>query len=659
VSQAQALHQAGLADAQAGRYDEALRKIEAAMALAPATPLLLEHRANLLAVLGRFEEALAGYNAVLAARPGDAGTLNNRGSALLNLGRAEEALADFDAALARQPGLADAWHNRGNALRRANRLEAALDAYDHALRLRPGNPDTLVQRGLVLTWLRRFGESLASYDAALAQAPGRIDALTGRADMLLALGAYRAALSDYDALLARVPDHPYALGNAAKAVMNLCDWPLRAAMEARLRGAITQNRVVIAPYMLLGYSDDKALQLAAARRAVAHAVQAGSVAMPPATGLHDKIRIAYLSSDYGQHPVPGLIARVIESHDRSRFDVLGISTGLDDGSALRARMTRAFDTFHDMQAATPRQLAEALRGLEADIVIDLNGHTEGDHFAALALRPAPLQVAWLGYPGTTGATFIDYVLGDAIVTPFADQAFFAEQIVQLPDCYFPTSYAPLPAPPSRAEAGLPQAGFVFGCFSNSWKITQPVFDSWMRLLAQVDGSVLWLLDANADAKTNLRRHAQAANIDPARLVFAPRVASQANLARLALADLMLDTQPYPGHMTASDALWAGVPLVTMVGQAFAARAAASIVTAAGLPELVTQNLAAYEALAIAVARDPARLAALHARLVASRATAPLFDTGRLTRHVEDAYITMMARQRAGQPPQGFAVTPRG
>jgi protein O-GlcNAc transferase len=303
-------------------------------------------------------------------------------------------------------------------------------------------------------------------------------------------------------------------------------------------------------------------------------------------------------------------------------------------------MAKAFDQFHDLRGRGADESAQLIRAAEVDVLVDLTGHTEGDHFAILNHRPAPVQVNWLGYPGTNGALSLDYILADATVAPPGREPFFSEKIMRLPGCYFPTSYDPCPPASSRAAAGLPATGFVFASFNNSWKITRDAFAAWLRLLKAVPDSVLWLLDANDAFRDNLRRAVSAAGLDPTRLIFAPRTDPDSHLARQQLADLMLDTAPYNGHMTTSDALWAGVPLVTMLGTAFAGRVAASQLETLGLPELITASLQDYEVVALALAKDPARLAVLRAKLAAARASSPLFDAGRMRQNVEQALLAM-------------------
>jgi protein O-GlcNAc transferase len=668
-------HLLGVVRAQQGRNEEALALIGAALKTNPRDAGALMNYGNILNLTGRFAEALASYERALAVQPGDPQVLNNRGSALTNLGRLEDALASFADAAASRPRYGDALYNQGNTLCRLERFAEAVGIYEYLLQLEPRHagalnnlgvalwslgrvPEALARhdaalavmpdfvsalnnRANALTKLRRFEESLASYQRSLAILPNQPATLESRAAILLRLKRYRDALAAYEAILRADPAHRYALGGILTAAMNLCDWKTLERIRPLVKTAIAQQSAVLPPYMVLALDDDPALQLACGRNAVTDQLGARTPPAAPAPYRHDRIRVAYLSSDFCQHPVPALIVRLIELHDRARFEVLGISTGMDDGSAIRARIAKAFDQFHDVQARSPRDVAALLRKLEVDILVDLNGHTEGNNFEILGQRPAPVQVSYLGYPGSTGADFIDHVLADGIVAP--DAAAFSEDVIRLPDSYFATSYQWSGDTPTRAQAGLPPDGFVFCAFNNSFKITAPLFDVWMRLLEQVPASVLWLLAANADFQDNLRREATARGVDPARLVFAGRADPDQHMARLGLADLMLDTAPFNGHMTSSDALWRGVPLVTMPGRSFASRVAASLLTAMEMPELITDSLQAYEALALKLAQGPALLKSLRDRIAKNRDTTALFDADRLRLNVEAAYIAMLEK----------------
>jgi predicted O-linked N-acetylglucosamine transferase (SPINDLY family) len=404
------------------------------------------------------------------------------------------------------------------------------------------------------------------------------------------------------------------------------------------------------------------LDSAADQRAAAHMLARDK--FPPGPPLwrgesygHQRIRVAYVSADFHAHATSVLMAGVFEHHDRSTFETVAISYGRDDGSPLRGRVQRAFDRFLDVRGKNDADVARLMRALEIDIAVDLKGYTSEARPAVFASRPAPVQVNYLGFPGTMGAPFIDYLIADPIVVPEAHKPFYSEQIVWLPDTYQANDRTREvnETPIDRAGAGLPPSGFVFCCFNNSYKIQPPVFDVWMRLLKNVEGSVLWLVDDNPTTTNNLKREAEARGIDPQRLAFAPRCPLPEHLARHRLADLFLDTLPYNAHTTASDALWMGLPLVTCMGTTFAGRVAASVLHAAGLPELITETLEQYEALALRLARDPGGLARIKDRLVADRASMRLFEVERFTRGLETAYSMMHERRQRGVQPQAFAV----
>jgi protein O-GlcNAc transferase len=412
------------------------------------------------------------------------------------------------------------------------------------------------------------------------------------------------------------------------------------------------------PFVFLHYVDDPKLHLICSTTYLKNKLSTQRpVIRKERSRRRDRARIAYLSADFYQHATSYLMAELFERHDRKRFEPFGISFGIDDGSEMRARVVKAFDHFHDVRGLDDAKVAKLLSELEIDIAIDLKGHTRDDRFGIFAHRPAPIQVSYLGYPGTTGADFIDYVIADEIVLPFDQQPFWSEKIVHLPGCYQVNDRKRQIAErtPTRKECGLPERGFGFCSFNNNCKITPPVFDIWMRLLDKVEGSVLWLLRDNPTAEQNLRREAAARGIDPVRLVFADRLQLAEHLARHRLADLFLDTLPYNAHTTASDALWAGLPVLTCFGKGFAARVAASLLDAVGLPELVTKGLEEYEVLALKLAREPALLSAYRERLEKNRPTAPLFDTDRFRQHIEQAYLTMLDIHDRGKKPRSFSV----
>ncbi len=592
---------------------------------------------------GRLVEAEQAYRQVLRAQAGNVPALHMLGYLEGQKGRFGEAVALLAAAARLAPQDETILTHYGHALLQAGNNDEALAVYDRVLAIRPDAVDVLSNRSVILSGLGRPAEALTALDKALLLQPGAAMLHYSRGVMMGQLLRPKEALACYDRALELDPGLQLARGNRAMAALNICDWGRADEIGAELAGLVAAG-VPFAPLTLQGYSDDKALLLRCARNTIAALAQPASAPGPRHRHRHrhDRIRLGYVSHDFRDHAVGHQLAPLIERHDRARFEVIAISTGPDDGSAARARLAGAFDQFHDLAALDDAGIARRMREMEIDIAVDLNGHTGGGRPAIFAARPAPVQAAWLGYPGTTGADFMDWLIADRTVAPPQDQPFFREKLIHLPDTYFPTDPArALGATPSRAEAGLPAGAFVFCAFNNAWKITRPLFEVWMRLLAAVPHAVLWLKAPDAAAKDNLLKAAEQHGIDPARLVFAQNAPLEDHLARHRLADLFLDTLPYNAHATAADALWAGLPVLTCRGEAFAGRVAASLLQAVGLPELVTEKLADYEALALVLARDPARLAVLKRKLADNLSTTPLFDADRFRVNIEAAFTTML------------------
>ena len=595
---------------------------------------------------GRLDQAEAAYRQVLRADAGNFPALHMLGYLKAQQGRYDDAITLLNKALKKNPGDATALGHYAHALMAAQRLHEALAAFDRVLAGQPNNFEALYNRGVLLSRMERPAEAIAALDGALALQPNIALLHFNRGVVLGELQRHREALDSYDRAVALDPAFGPALSNRVMAALNLCDWDRVAQMTQ-------DGSILLAPPLtLLGVTSDKQVQLSRA----AAAVRELAPRIPPPlwsgqTYRHDRIRVAYISADMREHAVAFQLAPVVEHHDRARFQVIGISTGLSDDSAIRARLVKGFDRFHDFAALNSDEIARRLREMEIDIAIDLGGHTGFSRLQIFAHRFAPVQASWLGYAGTTGAPFIDYLIGDAVVTPFAHQPFYSEQLVHLPGSFFPALLGRIDTALSRAEVGLPQTGFVFCCFNTAWKITAPVFDVWMRLLAQVPGSVLWLKRTAPDTTANLERAAAARGIDPARLVYAEDAPLEVHLARHQLADLFVNTLPYNAHTTAADALGAGLPVLTCEGETFAGRVAASLLRAAELDEMVTQTLAEYEARALELAHNPEKIKALKDRL--GKATAPLFDVVRFTRDLEAAYAIMSDRR--GAPPQSFSV----
>jgi len=619
------------------------------------------HARHMIAVVSlqqdRAADALVLIEPLVIEAPANSDLRMHRGLALQDLGRRDEALADFDLALALNPANVLLLLFRGNVLAEKGLLAQALESYDRLLQAAPRYDEAWFRRGTTLWLMEQADEALASYRQALECNPGRFSAAFNSGTALLKLHRYDEAFAAFERARELAPDNPYAVMGAVGAVLGGCDLTRWNSYQALVVDAVRRVEAAVIPLDFLSFCDDGAL-----RRRCSELFVADRVPQPAAPLWkgeqygHARIRVAYLSADFRQHATADLIAGLIERHDRARFEISGVSFGRDDGSAMRMRLVQAFDRFEDVRLKSDAEIAQWLMEQEFDIAVDLKGHTEESRPGILAHRPCPVQVNYLGYPGTIGAPWLDYILADARVLPFDHQPFYSEKIVHLPHCYQVNDVMrAIGKTPSRDEAGLPAEGFVFCCFNAAWKITPAMVDVWMRLLASVPGSVLWLLDDNETAKRNLKAAAVSHGLDAARLIFAPRIPSAAHLARHRLADLFLDTLPYNAHTTASDALWAGLPLLTCLGRQFDGRVAASLLGTIGLPELVTEDMQAYEALALALARDPERLSAIRAQLAGNLRTTPLYDTDRFRHSIEAAYGKMMEISRAGRVPESFSV----
>jgi protein O-GlcNAc transferase len=646
----------GVARLRQRRFDEAAKAFQRAIAIMPDDAVAHRNLGDALRGQGEAAAAVEAYSQALALNPGAPDILARRADALLSLGQIERAVEDLGGSLRRDSRNIDVLMLLGDSLAKLRRWRQAVEAYDAALAVDSSRPGLLFKRGLALDEMGALEAAIESYSGALAAHPDDIASLNNRSAALSRLGRYEEARTGLERILALEPDHIYAFGGLALCELNACSWARRDWIEAELRERVLAGKVEIPPGTLLSYLDDPALQLICAGNYARFNLPA-CVAYDGPGARHDRIRVAYLSADFHDHATARLAAALFEHHDRARFEVYGLSFGVDDGSAMRRRLKAAFEHFHDVAAWSDVQIIDLMRKLEIDIAVDLKGYTQDARPQLFGRRPAPLQVNYLGFPGSLGGNAYDYVLGDAVVTPMSHAQHFAEKIVQLPGAYQPNDpMRPVPhTAMSRREAGLPEEGVVFCSFNNNYKITPEVFDVWMRLLKTVDGSVLWLLEDNAEARNNLRREAGARDIDPQRLVFAPRVPPAEHLARHSLADLMLDTLPYGAHTTASDALWMGVPVVTCLGRAFAGRVCASLCWAVGLRELVADDLGTYEAIALDLAHNPERLERIKARLREQRQSLPLFDAHETCRGIEVAFETMMQLHRDGRPPEAFVV----
>lgn len=651
-----ALNNRGSTLQQLERYEEALECFDRVLKLDPSFADAHFNRSVLLERSARYEEAVASLDDVLRLMPDDVEALNNKGNILLKLKRPEEALAAFDGAISKAPFVPRGWSNRGIALKMLHRFDEALASFDRALGIDPDYVFALNNRGNTFQELHRYSQAVADYDRAVALRPDYVEAHANRGTCLSALGRIEEALASFERVLSFQPDHGPALSDAADCSAKLCDFQRYQKYERELPDAARGGEACISPFALLNYSDDEALHAVVAREYWTRNFRTTPHVFPSAERRKDKIRIAYFSPDFRLHPVAQTIVGLFESHDRERFEVLGVSYGPSGPDEMRNRVIASLDGFYDVNQKSDRETAALLRDLDVDIAVRLGGYTSHSRPGIFSERAAPIQVNYHGYAATTGTDDMDYIIADAVALPFENQAHYAEKIVHLPGCYLANTELPIGATPSRAEAGLPEEGFVYCCFNNGWKITPKIFETWMNILQGCPGGVLWLSGMNDTATRNLLGAAKAAAIDPARIIFAPRLSRlDDHLARHQLADLFLDTLPYNAHSTAADALWAGLPVLTCKGGAFAGRVAASLLNAIGLDEMIASDIEGYKSLALRLAQEPEMLADVKRKLARNRETHPLFDRQRFARNIESAYATMWDIWTRGEPPRSFAV----
>jgi protein O-GlcNAc transferase len=640
------------------RHDEALDAYDKTLALKPDLAVAWLGRGNVFFELNRYDDASTAYNEALALEPDLGAAWLGRGNIFFELSRYDAAVDAYDKALALEPDLAAAWVGRGNALFGVKRHDEALVAHNKALALKPDLADAWLGVGNVFFEFKRYDDASAAYSQALELKPDLAAAWLGRGNAFFGLKRYVKALAAYDKALTLKPDLAGVEGARLHTKTYLCDWSNFDAECAHLITAIKNGRLNTAPFQFLAIPSSTDDQLQCARLWVAKHFP--SSAKPIWHGErydHDRIRIGYLSADFRQHPVALCMAGLFEGHDKSLFETTAISFGPDDGSQIRQRLMASFERFVDAKAYSDDQITNLVKDLQIDILIDLMGFTVESRTGVFARRPAPIQVNYFGYPGTMGAEYIDYLIADRIVIPEDKRGYYSEKIVYLPNSFLPPDQQRHISDKkfARAEAGLPPDGFVFCSFNNHYKIAPGVFDCWMRILKQVDGSVLWLLGTNATAESNLRKEAAARGVNAERLIFAERMPPADHLARHRLADLFLDTVPYNAHTTASEALWTRLPVLTLIGDTYAGRVAASLLNAIDMPELIATTSNAYERMAIELATHPDKLAAIKRKLVENRRTTPLFDTASFTKNIEKAYITMHNRHQDGLTPDHIAI----
>ena len=645
--------------ADSGNDKDALAHHKKAVALAPSNPEAWLSYGKTASNLGRYDDALVCYGHALNLRPDYAEALLNKSTTLKELKRYEDAIGFAEQALAINPNLAEAWANKGVVLKLLKRFDEAITHYDKALSLKSDYAEAWSNKGNVLNELKRFDEAIVHYDKALSLKPEYADGWSNKGHTLYELKRYDEAIASYDTALSLKTDIDWLPGDLLHLKMRLCSWADLDNSVAVISKKVMVGEKVLSPFSLLALSDDAFLNKKCSETYSQERYPVNFVLGPIHKAVKkEKIRIGYFSADFRNHPVSILTVELFELCDKSKFEIIAFSLGVDDKSPLRLRLSKAFDRFIDIENMSDQKIAQLARDLEVDIAVDLSGHTTGGRTGIFSYRAAPIQVNWLGYPGTAGINFIDYIVADKTIIPEQYRKFYSEKVVTLPDTYIVDDSKRIASSRvfTRKECGLPENGFVFCCFNNDFKFNPNVLDGWSRILLAAKNSILWISENNENFRVNLIAEFHKRGVDSNRIFFAIREDLMADhLARYGHADLFLDTHPYNAHTTTVDSLKAGVPVLTRMGQSFASRVAASLLNAIGLPELIATSQEEYETLAIELALNPQKLSDIKLKLANNRLTNPLFDTPRFAKNLEAAYLQMYERYQADLPPDHISI----
>jgi len=638
--------------ADSGSESESLPHHKKAVELAPTNPEAWLNYGKTLLNLGFYDDALTICDKAISLKPDYAAAYINKGAAYKELSRYDEAIAFAERALTINPNLAEAWNNKGIALKELKCSEDAINSFDRAISLKPDFAEAWVNKGNTLHELGRYEEALTHYDKALSVKSEYVEALSNKAVTLSELKRYDEAINHYEKALYLNPSFDWALGNCLHIKMKICNWVEFGKNLLSLENNIKSGKKATSPFAILSLCDDPQLHKQCAeiytKSKYPLNLSLGPIVKHP---KQEKIRIGYFSSDFRDHPVAYLTAELFELHDKFQFEIFAFSSGPDDKSAMRSRLNRAFTQFIDIRTMSDKRVAELARELCVDIAIDLGGFTAQSRPGIFSYRAAPIQVSYIGYLGTMGAQYIDYLIADATIIPVDSRSYFTEKIAYIPSYQANDSQRKISQRIfTRDELGLPDKGFVFACFNNNYKILPATFNSWMRILKASEGSVLFLYADSEKTQDNLRKEAEVRGISGQRLVFGKSLPLEDYLARYKSCDLFLDTAPYNAGTTASDALWMGLPVLTLTGKSFASRMAASLLNAIGLLELITTSQGAYEAKAIELAKSPDKLANIKTMLIKNRADSPLFNAPLFIYHLEAIYTQMMNRHWADLPP---------
>ena len=638
-----------------GRLEEAIKAYNKALAIKPDYAEAHNNMGVILQEQGKLEEAIEAYNKVLIIQPDYAAAYNNMGVTLKDQGKREEAIAAYNNALAIKPDFAEAYNNMGIALADQGKLEEAIEAYNNALAIKPDFAEAYSNMGNVLKEQGKLEEAIKAYNKALAIKPDYAEAHNNMGVILQEQGKLEEAIEAYNKALAIKPDYAAALYQVYNLSALMCHWETIPIIKKLLTTEHLNGTQSV--YGLLALADNPALHLKKTTDYASRKYGATPKFKMKPFQKSKRIKVGYFSSYFRQHPVSMLSCQMLEQHNKEQFETFAFYYGPDNNDYYNLQMRKSFDHFINVSHLPDYDIAKLAFEREIDIAVEFNGYMEGGRIGILAHQPAPIQINYLAYPSTMGANFYDYIIADEVVIPATQKSNYSENIIYLSNCYMPQDNTRKISEKliSRTDFGLPEVGFVFCCFNNSFKISPAEFDIWMRLLSKVEGSVLWLLKSNRWAEINLRIEASHRGIDPERLIFADQLALGEHLGRLKLADLFLDTFNFNAHTTASDALWAGCPVLTKMGKGFSARVAGSLLTSIELPELITTSEEEYEALALSLATNPEKLTVIHNKLLANRHSTPLFNTETYTKNLEMAYMHAHQLYAAGLPPAEFKV----
>ena len=655
-----ALHILGVLKGIKNQHHEALEFFRKALRVNSNDSFLNFNIAKAFSEIGDDEKALKFHLSATRLNPNHPEGWLSYGKSLSNLKRFDESLNLFSKAVALNPEYAEAWTNQGCALKELGRFQQALDSFDKSIKINPHLAETWSNRGITLLNLKRVGEALASYDRAITIKPEYAEAYYNRGVALKELKRLDEALASYDRAIAIKPDYEYLLGTQLHTKMKICDWQDFEANIENLLLRIGEGKKSSPSFPIIALTDSLSVQRKASeiwmndKHPPNH-----SLGFIPKLRRKEKIKIGYYSEDFREHPVSYLAVELFELHDKNKFELIAFYYGPPDSSNMHKRVSSAFNKFIDIRLKSDKEVAELSRLMEIDIAIDLSGLTGNERTGIFAYRAAPVQLSYLGYLGTMGAEYYDYLIADKTTIPTEHHQYYKEKIVYLPSYQVNDSKRLISDKVfEKTELNLPTNAFVFCCFNNNYKITPPTFDGWMRILNAVPDSVLVLYAENQWAEANLKLEAEKRCVSKTRLLFSSRIERSEYLARYRLANLFLDTLPYNAGTTASDALWAGLPVLTCMGESFASRVASSVLNAIELPELVTTTQEQYEAKAIELATNPEKLKAIKDKLEQNRLTTALFDTPRFTKHIEAAYSQMYERYQTDLPPSHIYITPQ-